>query len=103
LLDDIDVRLFGSCYTGLQLPESDIDITMVSIKNTVVDREKLVDLDRYLEHFEFVESRHLIMNTTVPVLKLNVKPFVSFDECDATFKEVLDQNNRYINSYNVDR
>ena len=43
------------------------------------------------------------MNTTVPVLKLNVKPFVSFDECDATFKEVLDQNNRYINSYNVDR
>ncbi|CAK75465.1 unnamed protein product (macronuclear) [Paramecium tetraurelia] len=74
------VCLFGSCATGLALPESDIDIgitgfEMCSTCQLYVPIQKLTE---FLQRMRWVNSIVAITSSTMPLIKLQVDPTISF-------------------------
>ncbi|CAD8057127.1 unnamed protein product [Paramecium primaurelia] len=74
------VRLFGSCATGLALPESDIDIgitgfEMCSTQQLYIPIQKLTE---FLQKMRWVNNIVVITSSAMPLIKLQVDPIISF-------------------------
>ncbi|CAD8059976.1 unnamed protein product [Paramecium primaurelia] len=74
------VRLFGSCATGLALPESDIDIgitgfEMCSTSSLNIPIQKLTE---FLQKMRWVKNIVAITSSAMPLIKLQVDPTISF-------------------------
>ncbi|CAD8050875.1 unnamed protein product [Paramecium primaurelia] len=74
------VRLFGSCATGLALPESDIDIGITGFElfpstQLNVPIQKIID---FLQKMKWVKNIRAITTSNMPLIKLQVDPTISF-------------------------
>ncbi|CAD8149744.1 unnamed protein product [Paramecium pentaurelia] len=74
------VLLFGSCATGLALPESDIDIgitgfEMCSTQQLYIPIQKLTE---FLQKMRWVNNIVVITSSAMPLIKLQVDPIISF-------------------------
>ncbi|CAK65799.1 unnamed protein product (macronuclear) [Paramecium tetraurelia] len=75
-----NVRLFGSCATGLALPESDIDIGITGFElfpSTQLNGpiQKIID---FLQKMKWVKNIRAITTSNMPLIKLQVDPTISF-------------------------
>ena len=101
----IDVRVFGSCQTGLSLPNSDIDICLLGFnyknskqnsndENRMEIIEILSRLMIVLQRFKWVTNLDPILKTKVPILKLEMDPVIAYnrlvgvDRSDSQFIEM---------------
>lgn len=79
-----DIRLFGSCATGLALPESDIDLSVLGFELFLKPQlhGPINVLQDYLKNMRWVVgSKYLnklyyraILTSAVPVLKIEIDP-----------------------------
>ncbi|CAD8067939.1 unnamed protein product [Paramecium sonneborni] len=74
------VRLFGSCATGLALPESDIDIGISGFELFPTPKlngpiQKIID---FLQKMKWVKNIRAITTSNMPLIKLQVDPTISF-------------------------
>ncbi|CAD8064002.1 unnamed protein product [Paramecium sonneborni] len=74
------VRLFGSCATGLALPESDIDIGITGFELFPATQlngpiQKIID---FLQKMKWVKNIRAITASNMPLIKLQVDPTISF-------------------------
>lgn len=74
-----EIRLFGSCVTGLALPDSDIDIGILGFE--LYPRSSLIvlinPLLEALKAMPWVVSMKPIFSCAVPLIKLEVDPTVA--------------------------
>ncbi|KAL4465387.1 hypothetical protein ABPG72_009132 [Tetrahymena utriculariae] len=79
----VDLRIFGSCATGLSLPTSDIDLGITGFE--CHPRSDLIyilnQLANILEQFKWVKSIERIFTASIPIIKMEVDPFIDFKEC----------------------
>ncbi|CAK73312.1 unnamed protein product (macronuclear) [Paramecium tetraurelia] len=76
------VRLFGSCATGLALPESDIDIGITGFELLPSNQlngpiQKIIE---FLQNMKWVTNIRAITTSSMPLIKLQVDPSISFVE-----------------------
>ncbi|CAD8150789.1 unnamed protein product [Paramecium octaurelia] len=85
------VRLFGSCATGLALPESDIDIGVTGFELLPSNQlngpiQKIIE---FLQNMKWVKNIRAITTSNMPLIKLQVDPTISF--VDSSHKILLPQ------------
>ncbi|CAD8057830.1 unnamed protein product [Paramecium primaurelia] len=85
------VRLFGSCATGLALPQSDIDIGITGFELFPSNQlngpiQKIID---FLQNMKWVKNIRAITTSNMPLIKLQVDPTISF--VDSSHKILLPQ------------
>ncbi|CAD8155391.1 unnamed protein product [Paramecium octaurelia] len=74
------VYLFGSCATGLALPESDIDIGITGFEMCLTSQlyMPIQKLTEFLQKMRWVNNIVAITSSTMPLIKLQVDPTISF-------------------------
>ncbi|CAD8067158.1 unnamed protein product [Paramecium sonneborni] len=74
------VRLFGSCATGLALQESDIDIGITGFEMCPVSQLNIPiqKLTEFLQKMRWVNNIIAITSSNMPLIKLQVDPTISF-------------------------
>lgn len=74
--------MFGSCATGLDLPNSDLDLGLRGFEG--VSRVEVANILQYLLEnlvfFKWITDYKLIPTAATPVLKLEIDPFINFTE-----------------------
>lgn len=68
----VDVKVFGSCATGLALPSSDIDLLVTGFEHSEVSeiREILEFISKQLKEYPWAVSVKPILSAVVPVVKI---------------------------------
>jgi DNA polymerase sigma len=87
-------KLFGSCASGLALKSSDVDIA-ISGFDIVEGSEIIAILQLILEklqYFKWVKSVKPIYTATIPVLKLEIQPFIDFSELNMEHDDYIIQD-----------
>lgn len=69
---DYTLQLFGSCALGLSTVESDIDAVLMADCSKEAEENLMRGLAHCVRSIPWVKGSQLILNTTVPVLKLIV-------------------------------
>lgn len=85
-LPGFSVDLFGSLATGVTLPNSDIDILLTPFPGMQLHEEFLSDLGEELSTMGWVTSCNPILSAKIPVIKLIIDPFVTYDNPLSQFK-----------------
>ena len=77
-----DLRVFGSCATGLDLPTSDLDLGLRGFER--VSKFEIPNILHYLLEnlvfFKWIKDCKCIPTASIPVLKLEIDPLIAFKE-----------------------
>ncbi|KAM3134029.1 hypothetical protein pb186bvf_013871 [Paramecium bursaria] len=78
----VDIRLFGSCATGLALIDSDIDICVLGFeqlqKAYVINSQRM--LFDAIQRCKWIVNSKCISETTIPIIKLEINPEIPYLE-----------------------
>lgn len=80
-------KVYGSCMTNLSLIDSDIDICLTGFRNL---QQSYIPkfLDRFLsviKCFDWVQQYQQIYNTSIPLLKVTINPFIEFNKYEYNY------------------
>ena len=77
----VDLRLFGSCATGLALSTSDVDVGIMGFEMLPKNELTIVlsNFSKVLEKFKWITSIETILTANIPIIKLVIILILHFN------------------------